>query len=102
MALRERLSGSAALAFGAMLLASAASAECRTSPISAKGEPQRDIGAATQSAYDALAAAIKAKLGSQWTPGSRRGAEYTCVKPMGGPVGRLSWTCTLKSFPCRP
>ena len=101
MASRNRMFGAAVLV-GAMLLAPAAAAECSTTPLSAKGEPHKEIEAATQSAYDALAAQIKVTLGAQWTPGSRRGAEYTCVKPMGGRVSRLAWTCSLRSYPCRP
>lgn len=101
MSARSRYFPAVALALGTFA-STLAAAECRTSPQSATGEPKKDIEAATQSAYDALAAKIKSSLGPQWTPGSRRGAEYTCVKPMGGPAGRLTWTCSLRSYPCRP
>jgi hypothetical protein len=101
MAFAARAVG-AAVVLGAILLASAAVAECSPTPLAATGKPHRDIETATRSAYDALVAKIKATLGAQWTPGSRRGAEYTCVKPMGGQVSRLSWTCSLRSYPCRP
>jgi hypothetical protein len=79
----------------------AAQSTCKADKLTATGAKHRAIDDATASAIAAAKAEMTQRYGPGWTTGSRRAARFTCEKPMGGPAGRLGWTCTLVTDVCR-
>jgi len=74
---------------------------CKAEKLTSTGTKHRAIDDATASAIAAAKAEMTRRYGPGWTTGSRRGARFTCAKPMGGPAGRLGWTCSLVTDVCR-
>lgn len=79
----------------------AAQSTCKPEKLTATGTKHQSIDNATASAIAAAKADMTRRYGPGWTTGSRRGAKFTCEKPMGGAAGRLGWTCTLVTDVCR-